>query len=371
MTPRITFSVVKNTLKIRIKIHTVEPATFDTGIFCPREKFDAKKQICGYPAVQTFMDSTSEAIRKAFLPGMTPESLWNKILEQRQEAMQTHTVKDSFEYYLKFSKVRKATKANKLTLIEHLKAHGFYEKTIKDMNGAAFREFLGCLEMSESSLHATYVRLRTVLSRYIKDHSLSIQLPSAIVPKAKPTVPAQDEFLTWDELQVLLKAEAPERKEKAHNRKVLLSMDMFRLMCLTGMAVGDVVKFDPAKHVDGKWIKYYRKKNGRPCTIPLLPQTQEIIDRHKWPAIISTRAIQLCCENIISGIVGRKMKSHSGRKTFGAIMLELGYSMESVAAMLGHSTPQITAKIYAKVSKAKIEREMKELPPAIKQMMGI
>jgi hypothetical protein len=58
------------------------------------------------------------------------------------------------------------------------------------------------------------------------------------------------------------------------------------------------------------------------------------------------------------------MKSHGARKTFGTIMLEFGYSIESVSKMMGHSNPLITAQIYSKVTQAKIEREMQRTPTA-------
>jgi len=63
------------------------------------------------------------------------------------------------------------------------------------------------------------------------------------------------------------------------------------------------------------------------------------------------------------------MKSHGARKTFGTVALEWGYSLESVSKFLGHANPMITANIYARITQAKIEREMNALPDMVKKMM--
>jgi len=366
MKPRILYRVVKDILKIRIKIHTQEPGVYDTGIFCPKEKFDSEKQICGLPGVQNYMDSTSEAIKKIFIPGMTPEMLWEEFVRQRTASLQNHTVKDAFDYYMRTKKVKESTLEDKRTLLSQLKTKGYADKPIRDMSGAIIREFIHKLKLSPSSEHQAYVRLCGVLGHYIDENSLNIDLPKGLFKPSPPKESEEDEFLNWTELQTLI--EAPlEDPEDAFPR------DFFCLLALSGMGLADGMIFKPKTHIseDGRWLKYKRKKTGSECMLPLLPHATKIIARYKWPVKFSRRWFQYKCENLISDLVGRKMKSHSGRKTFGAISLELGYSMEAVAKFLGHSNPMITAKLYAQVSQAKIEREMKDLPPAIKEMMGV
>jgi len=134
------------------------------------------------------------------------------------------------------------------------------------------------------------------------------------------------------------------------------------------MAVGDLLKFNPKKSVsaDGKWFQYSRQKTGNVCiSIPLLPLAKTIIDRNVWPVMISVRTIQYKCE-IVSELIGRTIKTHGARKTFGCVMLELGFSISTISKMMGHSSIAITEKYYAKVTNEKVQREMENLPEATK-----
>lgn len=367
MTPKITFKVsAKENLFVRIKIHGLNPGIYNTGIFCPRNKFDLGKQISGWAVVQNFMNLASQEISKLYLTGMTAETLWNEFKKTQIELMQTHTVQDAFEYYFQTKAVRKSTMDNKETLLAQLKKQGFAKKLIKDMNGAAYREFIQKLKVSDSSSHAVYVRLNTVLGHYIQENSLGIELPRGLFKAAKPKESAEDEFLTWDEMQKLLAVDLEDKNEQFY-------VDLFCLMSLTGMSIGDAIKFKPATHIsaDQAWFKYTRKKTDSNCVLPFLPVAKKIVERNKWPVKVSARTIQTKCEGLISDLVGRKIKSHGARKTFGTICLFWGYSIESVAKFMGHSDPSVTAKIYAKVTEAKIQREMSSLPQAVKEMMGV
>lgn len=288
-----------------------------------------------------------------------------EILKNKDSALQNHTVQDAFDYYFNTKKVKGSTIANKQTLLEQLAKHGYNTKPISEMTGAVQREFFSTLNMSDVSTHVAYTRLQAVLKHYVKDHNLPIELPKGLYKAIAPKKSEQDEFLTWSELQSLLLFKA------VTDEKNQFFVDLFCLMALTGMALADIMRFQPNVSVQGKWLKYTRVKTGSACTVPLLPVAKEIIDRNEWPIKVSRRTIQYKCEGVISDLVGRKIKSHGARKTFGAICLEWGYSLESVAKFMGHSNPLLTAKVYAHVTEAKIEREMNDMPPAVKQLMGI
>lgn len=362
MTPRVTFRSIKDHLKIRIKIHGQKPGSYDTGIFCPADKFDAKKQISGYPQVQTYMQSTTEAIRKMFMPGATAESLWTELLKRQSIANGSHKISDAFEYYLRTADVTKSTKTGIRTLQSKLELSGLYQLPIKDLTGAKVREFLTALNLKESTTYKNNSKLNTILKRYLSDQGLDIKVPKAV--SKKPKVSDEAEYLIWDELKNLLAKEVEDESDR-------YGKDLWCLMSLTGMAIADLLKFDPKKNIseDGKWVHYNRKKTDSKCTIPLLPMAKEIIERHDWPAKVSVRWLQYKSTGIVSELVGRKMKSHSARKTFGTVALEWGYSIEAVSKFLGHANPILTATIYAKVSQAKIEREMNAIPDKVKAMM--
>lgn len=356
MTPRVSYRVKKDTLKVRIKIDGLPPSIFDTGVYCPATKFDTKKQISGLPKVQTYMDSTTEAIKKLFLPGATPQSLWSDLLKQRTEAQGTHRISDAFDYYLRTADVQGSTIKTIQAVKQRVQNAGLLDKLIKDINGAMVRDFLSGLDLKDSTIHETYVKFNSVLNRYVRDQGLNITLPKGIVKKPKAIESGEAEYLVWDELKELLRVQVDDDSDR-------YGKDLWCLMALTGLSVSDMLRFDPKNNVsaDGKWVKYSRSKTGSQCIIPLLPQAKEIIDRYTWPAKISKRTLQYKSEGIVSLLVGRKMKTHGARKTAGCIFLEMGMSMESTSKILGHSSVIVTQKHYAKITQEKLDRELLEI----------
>jgi len=365
---KVTYRAVKNSLRVRIKVKDTPPGIYDSGIYVLNSRFDAKKQICGDPKVLNYMEMTTEALRKLYLPGMGPKEVWDAFNKQAERRESSHLVKDAFEYYLRTTDGASSTIKNVEAVQAKVKMFGIWDKPINEINGAVVREFLQKLTAyKESTLYETYIKLKTVLNKYIRENGLTIKLPiDGLMSLPKKVEHDEPEYLTWDEVLKLVNIEMADPKE-AYFR------DLFCLMCLTGMAVGDLLKFNPKKSVsaDGKWFQYNRQKTGSACiSIPLLPLAKTIIDRNIWPVMLSVRTIQYKCE-IVSELIGRTIKTHGARKTFGCVMLELGFSMASVSKMMGHSSILITEKYYAKVSQAKIEREMSNLPEAVKQMMNV
>ncbi len=368
MTPRVTYRAVKNSLRIRIKLQNSDPGVFETGIYVPNHKFDAKKQICGLPQVQNYMNATTEAIRKLYLPDMGPKQLWEALQAQSERSDDSYLIKDAFDYYLRTCTHKSISTVNNVKAVQvKVDMAGLIDLPIKKLNGAVMREFIAKqTNYKESTVYATYIIFKTVINRYVKENGLGfrpqidglISLP----PKEEDQEP---EYLVWDELKKLLELELADPKDSYFR-------DLWCLMALTGMAVVDLMKFRPEKAIspDGRWFKYTRQKTGNECvSIPLLPAAREIINRNIWPVRISVRTLQYKCD-MISDLVGRKIKTHGARKTFGTIMLEFGYSLESVSKFMGHSSPVVTAAVYAHVTQAKVEREMANMPEAIKQMMN-
>jgi len=73
---------------------------------------------------------------------------------------------------------------------------------------------------------------------------------------------------------------------------------------------------------------------------------------------MNRRSYQRQVSNTLGKIVGKKLHTHMGRKTAGALFLEYGFSIEAVSSFLGHQNYQLTAKVYAKITSKKIENEM-------------
>jgi site-specific recombinase XerD len=102
-------------------------------------------------------------------------------------------------------------------------------------------------------------------------------------------------------------------------------------------------------------------KNGQLAIVPLFPETEQLLKKLKnnvnpGPYKIYLRRIKKLF--IHFGIpLEEKQGTHIGRHIFGSEMLEMGFSMESVSRMMGHSTTKETEKVYAKINYDKIKSD--------------
>jgi len=365
---KVSYRVVNRSLRVRIKPPKLPAGIFNSNLFVEKDKFDAKKQICGDLKIQAYMDTTTVALLKLYEPGMSAKEVWDAFQASQIKRESYYTVKDAFDYYIRTTDGAPSTIKNVHSVFLKVKEYGLSDTPINQITGATMREFIKKLSYyKESTQYEVYMKLKTVLNRYVRENSLGITIPiDGLMKPPRKEESTEPEYLTWDEVLKLMEIELADPKD-AYFR------DLFCLMCLTGMAVGDLLKFNPKKSVsaDGKWFQYNRQKTGNACiSIPLLPLAKTIIDRNIWPVMLSVRTIQYKCD-IISELIGRTIKTHGARKTFGCVFLELGFSMESVSKMMGHSSIMVTERYYSKVTQAKIEREMSNLPEAVKQMMNV
>lgn len=148
--------------------------------------------------------------------------------------------------------------------------------------------------------------------------------------------------------------------------------DLFLFQCFTGLDFGDLQSFVPGKHIrrdpDGRyWIIKHRQKNGSKAALPLFDEALNILARYYEPNLLGLdcrlprisnqkynarlKELAQACELPVY------LTSHVGRKTFGMIALNAGYSIEAVSAMLGHRFVATTQKHYAKVLEKRIELE--------------
>lgn len=280
----------------------------------------------------------------------------------------THTVASAFNYYLTEVKVSPSTKANFGYLRDKLGPAGMLTVSLADLTPAKVLKFLNGLKLKESTVYTNYIQFKTVINRYVNDHALpfNIKLNRILkIPAQKQVIEGEEDYLTLDEVQQLIAVDLADKPDIEYAR------DLFALICFTGMAIGDLTRFEKTWiSPDGKWLRYYRKKNGQKCDVPMFPVTHELIGRHEWPCRVTKRTLQHHCTSI-STLVGRKVTPHTGRKTLGSVSLELGFSMETVSFLLGHSSIKITERTYARISRKKIERELREIPKALREIMKI
>ncbi len=143
--------------------------------------------------------------------------------------------------------------------------------------------------------------------------------------------------------------------------------DCYVFQAFTGFAYADLVDFDPAEHIkkiSGKlWIVKNRVKSDVEATVPLFNDPKRILRRYKNSLpIISLQKYNAYLKEI-TGVLGvkKELTTHTARKTFAMIQLNDGFSIESVAKMLGHNSIKITQSTYTFVSTNRIEAEQVKL----------
>ncbi len=156
--------------------------------------------------------------------------------------------------------------------------------------------------------------------------------------------------------------------------------DVFIFICYTGISYSDLLKLtvdNVTIGIDGKnWLNFERLKTKISTNIPLLPQSQSIIDKYKespdciaykrlFPLISNQKFNAYLKEIAIICKINKPVTAHIGRHTFATtITLSNGVPIETVQKMLAHSSLS-TTQIYSKVVDTKIAEDMSKLSKRI------
>lgn len=132
-----------------------------------------------------------------------------------------------------------------------------------------------------------------------------------------------------------------------------------------GQAYCDMIKFDITKLKEENGVYTYtskRQKTNVPFTTIVLPQAISILNKYNGMLpIISNQKLNAYAKLVAQGAgVNVNLTSHIMRKTFAHLMLNNGVSIETIANMLGHTTSQITQRIYCTKSTESIVNEIKD-----------
>lgn len=180
---------------------------------------------------------------------------------------------------------------------------------------------------------------------------------------------SEREFLSEEELQSI------EAFTSSFERLSLVK-DLFIFSCYTGIAYVDVMtltKDNILRGIDGNlWIITKRQKTGTSVKIPILEQTQYLIDKYHdsvranitgtlFP-VMSNQKVNSYLKEIaeVCGIK-KNLTFHVARHTFATtVTLINGVPIETVSKLLGH-TKLATTQIYAKVIERKVSDDMQAL----------
>lgn len=158
--------------------------------------------------------------------------------------------------------------------------------------------------------------------------------------------------------------------KKFSSERIQQVADLFILQCHTGFSYSDLANFDPTDHIEidssgRQWIVKPRTKNESECVLPLFDGAAAIIRKYTTYGIGGKKTLTLPVVSNqkynsylkeIGDILGFNitLTTHVGRKTFGTVALNNGYSIEAVSKMLGHTSIKTTQDHYAVVLKKRI-----------------
>lgn len=193
-------------------------------------------------------------------------------------------------------------------------------------------------------------------------------------PKPEPSVCQ----LTRDQVAQIRQTRMPVRMAEKARLIFLLALE-------SGAAYGDVFKICPENIVTGdnglRLVCYQRQKNGKTAYVPVRPELEALWADGVHRLRMSCQAINREIKNVCMMAWGvpvlalpqneftqaryaevieeaEDITFHYARRTFGQFRIDEGYSIEAVAAMLGHSDIKTTQRHYCKPGLDRVSREM-------------
>lgn len=174
--------------------------------------------------------------------------------------------------------------------------------------------------------------------------------------------PAPPKFLSADELERIRRhvfAAAPLRA----------AADAFLFQCYTGLAYVDVERFRRSEHTrlgpDGRiWLMMDRQKTqhstGQAATVPLMPHALQLLDTYGDRLPVPSNQVYNRYLKEIAAVLDLSTKSlttHVGRKTFGALLIADGMSIQAVSKALGHASVLMTQRVYVTITDDVVSKE--------------
>lgn len=134
------------------------------------------------------------------------------------------------------------------------------------------------------------------------------------------------------------------------------------LAVLTGMREGEILRFDPARHLQGaRIILDAENKTGRPRIIPLTKQAH--IEAKKWVSgALTYSMLRDDFESARKDAGMPWLHFKDLRRTFGSWIVQQTGSLKAAQDLLGHTTSQITSKHYAHLLDEHLTAAVETLP---------
>lgn len=173
---------------------------------------------------------------------------------------------------------------------------------------------------------------------------------------------ANREFLTFEELQAMAKADCEDP---------LLKNAAF-FSALTGLRWADVEElvWEEVQHseMNGHYLRFKMKKNNRPLTLNINDQARELLGKSGAPQEQVFKGLKYGNETSVilnswtkEAGINKYITFHCFRHTYATLQLTLGTDLYTVSKLLGHKNIQ-TTQIYAKVIDQKKKEAANRIP---------
>lgn len=213
------------------------------------------------------------------------------------------------------------------------------------------------------------ISLRKIIRRAISQGTLHKNPFASYIPEQPPR---KRRHMTQEELDKFMNVTIA-------SKRVCHTRDMFIFSTFTGLSYADMCNLSEEhihKEKNGSlWIKIKRQKTSSQCNIPLLDVPMQIMEKYKSERkesklfnMVSISCVEANLKKIakLCGIE-KCVTYHQSRHNFGTLItLSQGVPMETVSQMMGHKCIK-TTQIYAKLTRQKLNEDMKKLSSRIGQ----
>ncbi|MDR2036363.1 MAG: site-specific integrase [Bacteroidales bacterium] len=211
--------------------------------------------------------------------------------------------------------------------------------------------------------------LRKMIRRAISQGTLHKNPFAAYIPEQPPR---KRRHMTQEELEKFMNVPVAS-KRLCHSR------DMFIFATFTGLSYADMCNLSEENIHKGKngslWIRINRQKTGVRCDIPLLDIPLQIMEKYKserkGDKLFNMVTLPRVTVNLnkVAKLCGieKRITYHQSRHNFATLItLSKGVPLETVSQMMGNKCFR-TTQIYAKLTRKKINKDMKKLSDCIGQ----
>jgi len=351
-----TWDVQKGRAKKNMVIND-ELAVFEAEINRIRRKLlDEGKPVSSKVVVEYLKGDRKE---KRFLLEYMEEHM-QKIISKGEHAENTcNHYKSSYNIYAQFLNKQLKAQDYPISSIDYYFLEKFDTYMISDYTDKQGNN------VKRNTVNKHHSRLRTILHKATKDEIISINPYSKFNLKYDPTTRS---FLTKDEINRI--------KEINFTNNLTLDRvrDFFLFSCYTSLRYSDAFNLKLNNIVQTsagkKMISKIMDKTGEDVFIPIIEETQKLIDKYNDDSarVLEGYILPRYSNQKLNGYlkhigtmaaVNKELTHHVARHTFATVALNNGIPIEVVQKLLGHTQIR-TTQIYAKLQVSTLEREMEK-----------